>query len=234
MKSFYSAKIWIKYRGFLFFLLFSLLPFVISFFLSVFISDKKIIITIAVYGCSLALFGVLQSVRAMHFDFLRKNDWTVALVSIAVGVAAYIIAMLLTVGVVSIFTVVFRDSLPAWITASNQGFVSFLDSDNALIRSVWFIIIAAIAPMTEEIIFRGYLQDSMAQLCHHKIPHLTIVTTAFIFALFHTNSLANMIFAFTVGMALSFLRQRHGSLIPSVIAHGTVNAVSLLIGLIAA
>lgn len=234
MKSFYSAKIWIKYRGFLFFLLFSLLPFFISFLLSGFISDKKIFVTIAVYGSSLALFGVMQSVRAMHFDFLRRNDWTVALVSIAVGVAAYIAALSVTFAVVSILTFIFGEQLPSWITASNQGFISFLEGDNVAVKFLWFVMIAAAAPIIEEIVFRGYLQDSLAQLCHHKMPILTIVIVSFIFALFHTNSLANMIFAFIVGVFLSFVRQRHGSILTCMIVHGTVNAVSLLIGLIAA
>ncbi|MBR3731881.1 MAG: CPBP family intramembrane metalloprotease, partial [Spirochaetales bacterium] len=188
--------------------------------------------TIAVYGCSLALFCVLQSVRATHFDFFRRNDWTVALVSIAVGVVAYIIAMFATAGVVFILTVICHDGLPAWITASNQGFISFLDGDDAFVKILWFLMITAAAPVIEEIVFRGYLQDYAAQLCLHRMPILTAVVSSFIFALFHINSLANMIFAFIVGLFLSDTVQRHGSLIPSMIVHGTVNTVSLLVGML--
>ena len=233
MKSFYSAKIWIKYRGFLFFLLFSLLPFFISFFLNIFLHlQHRLIATTVIYGCSFTLFLVLQSVRATHFIFLRKNDLPVLLHSLLIGVTAYLAALSVTFTVVTILTVIFGDSLPAWITASNQGFISFLDGDNAVIKTLWFFLITVAAPVIEEIIFRGYLQDSIAQLCHYKMTWLTTVVTSLIFAFFHTNSLSNMIFAFIVGLALSILRQRHGSLIPSMVAHGTVNAVSLLVGML--
>ncbi|MBQ3922066.1 MAG: CPBP family intramembrane metalloprotease [Spirochaetales bacterium] len=190
--------------------------------------------TFVIYGSSLAFFIGLQSVRATHFIFFRKNYLSVLFHSFPIGVAAYIAALGVTFAVVSILTFIFGEQLPSWITASNQGFISFLEGDNVAVKVLWFVMIAAAAPIIEEIVFRGYLQDSLAQLCHHKMPILTIMIVSFIFALFHTNSLANMIFAFIVGVFLSFVRQRHGSILPCMIAHGTVNAVSLLIGLIAA
>ena len=239
MTIFHQRRLWLNYRCILLFILFSLLPYLIAFVLSLFAVGDRLLITSVIYCINIAVFIWLQSVRVTHFSFLsisflRKKGLPVVLVSIAVGVAAYIAALSVTFTIVSILIAIFGDGLPAWITASNQGFISFLEGDNAAVKVLWFMLITIAAPIVEEISFRGYLQDSIAQLCHHKMPKLTAVTVALIFALFHTNSLANMIFAFIVGLSLSFIRQRHGSLIPSMIAHGTVNAVSLLIGLIAA
>ncbi|MBR6198855.1 MAG: CPBP family intramembrane metalloprotease [Spirochaetales bacterium] len=234
--SFYQRRIWLRYRGLLLFILFSFLPYCISFVVSAvplhLLNDSRLIMTSVIYGCSLVLFIVVQSVRATHFDFFRINVLSVALVSIAVGVAAYIAALSVTFSIINILSCIFRDGLPAWVTASNQGFISFLDGDDAFVKILWFLMITAAAPVIEEIVFRGYLQDYAAQLCLHRMPILTAVVSSFIFALFHINSLANMIFAFIVGLFLSDTVQRHGSLIPSMIVHGTVNTVSLLVGML--
>jgi len=84
----------------------------------------------------------------------------------------------------------------------------------------------AVAPLFEEIIFRGFLFKVLADI---RGPGTAVSVTAILFALLHLPQLwgswAGIALIFVVGYVLSFVRQRSNSLIPSFIIHTSYNGM---------
>lgn len=101
-----------------------------------------------------------------------------------------------------------------------------------------FIVAAVGAPLSEEIWFRGFLLPSFAQTFAGARPGraserepigatlpilFAAVTTAFLFALAHVYSLQGAITVLALGLTLSFIVWRSGSLWASIVSHGIYN-----------
>ena len=91
---------------------------------------------------------------------------------------------------------------------------------------VFAIFGIAVAPLFEEIIFRGFLFKVLADI---RGPGTAVSVTAILFALLHLPQLwgswAGVGLIFVVGYVLSFVRQRSNSLIPSFIIHTSYNGM---------
>ena len=83
-----------------------------------------------------------------------------------------------------------------------------------------------IAPLFEEIMFRGFLFKVLSDVSG---PAAAVPVTAALFALLHIPQLwgswAGIVLIFFVGYVLSFVRLRSNSLIPSFIIHTSYNAM---------
>ncbi len=101
-----------------------------------------------------------------------------------------------------------------------------------------FVVAAVGAPLSEEIWFRGFLLPSFAQTfagarpgrASERVPVtatlpilLAAATTAFLFALAHVYSLQGAITVLALGLTLSFIVWRSGSLWASIFSHGIYN-----------
>lgn len=82
-----------------------------------------------------------------------------------------------------------------------------------------------IAPVTEELLFRGFLFSGLRQRLG---VNLAIVVSSLAFALFHFNPFAFPALV-ALGAMLAWLFQRSGSLWPSIGLHATINTVTLLV-----
>ena len=137
-------------------------------------------------------------------------------------------ASLVTLGVVLAITVVLASTL---FPMPNQTPIEKLISST---RSLYVFALfgVAVAPLFEEIIFRGFLFKVFTDMAG---PSVAVAITAFLFALLHAFQLwgnwAAIGLIFAVGYALAFIRRRSGSLLPSLIVHMTYNA--MLFGLYA-
>jgi membrane protease YdiL (CAAX protease family) len=91
---------------------------------------------------------------------------------------------------------------------------------------VFAIFGIAVAPLFEEIIFRGFLFKVLDDI---RGPGTAVSVTAILFALLHLPQLwgswAGVVLIFVVGYVLSFVRQRSNSLIPSFIIHTSYNGM---------
>jgi uncharacterized protein len=109
-------------------------------------------------------------------------------------------------------------------TPSDTPLEKLLTTTSALGLFVVFGI--AFAPLLEEIIFRGFLFTGLADVYGSKIA---VPVTAILFAALHVSQLRGNLPAvaiiFLVGYVLTVVRQRSGSLIPSVIMHTAYNAM---------
>lgn len=85
-----------------------------------------------------------------------------------------------------------------------------------------------IAPITEEILFRGFLY---ATLRRYLGPLGAISLTAALFSLLHSYAFG-FLSLFLIGFLLGYLYERTGSLVASVAAHAANNLYSLLVVLI--
>jgi len=91
---------------------------------------------------------------------------------------------------------------------------------------VFAIFGVVVAPLFEEIIFRGFLFKVLSDI---RGPGTAVSMTAILFALLHLPQLwgswAGVVLIFVVGYVLSLVRQRSNSLIPSFIIHTSYNGM---------
>lgn len=82
----------------------------------------------------------------------------------------------------------------------------------------------AVAPaICEEIAFRGFVMGSLSDFG----DGFAILISSMFFGMMHTG-LSGIVFAFSVGLLLGFIRKISGSMIPSMIVHFLNNAYSVL------
>jgi membrane protease YdiL (CAAX protease family) len=85
------------------------------------------------------------------------------------------------------------------------------------------LIIVVLGPFLEEIFFRGALFKPLER--HYAASRSIVIgLTAVLFAFAHVDPQA-MIHLAIVGLALGFLRQASGSIVPSALLHATFNAI---------
>ena len=86
---------------------------------------------------------------------------------------------------------------------------------------LYFVVFTVVvAPINEEILFRGFL-----------VPRIGIIFSALIFAALHYlsyNSIAEFIAALVFGLLAGYVRERYKSLYPSIIAHVAINLIGML------
>lgn len=87
-----------------------------------------------------------------------------------------------------------------------------------------FLLIAMLVPFVEELFFRGMLYPLLRQ---RMGAVLAITLNAAIFALFHVIPIL-LPGLFVVGLFLAYLRERSGSIWPSVLLHAMQNGMALL------
>lgn len=85
------------------------------------------------------------------------------------------------------------------------------------------ILVAVIAPIAEEIFFRGMLYPVLRR---RWAPAMAITINGFLFALIHFIPIL-LPGLFLVGIVLAWVRERSGSLIPCMLVHALQNAVVL-------
>ncbi|MEP7123441.1 MAG: CPBP family intramembrane glutamic endopeptidase [Byssovorax sp.] len=83
-----------------------------------------------------------------------------------------------------------------------------------------------VGPMLEELLFRGALFKPVRK-SYRGLVTPTIVTTALLFALVH-GEWQRMIHIGIIGLGLGLVRQRSGSIVPSMLVHVTFNAIPLV------
>lgn len=81
-----------------------------------------------------------------------------------------------------------------------------------------------IAPVTEELFFRGMLLRVFSK----ANQRFAVIATAFFFGLSHGN-IPQFLLAFSVGILLGHITLKHGSIIPAIIVHIFINTYSALV-----
>ncbi len=120
----------------------------------------------------------------------------------------------------SIFSTIFTDII------SKYGYSADILDDSSLAQNglgiaVTIIYGCIIAPITEELFFRGMLLKVFSR----ANQRFAIVATAVFFGLAHGN-LAQFMLAFLLGIFLAHIDLKHNSILPSVLVHIFLNTIS--------
>tara|TARA_Y100001970_G_scaffold291047_1_gene426858 strand:+ start:679 stop:1476 length:798 start_codon:yes stop_codon:yes gene_type:complete len=89
-----------------------------------------------------------------------------------------------------------------------------------------FIAVVIIAPLGEELLFRGFLQHFLEK--YWKDITKAVLVTSLFFAFIHMNSYW-FIQIYLLGIFLGYLSWKSGSIIPSLILHSTNNGAAILL-----
>jgi membrane protease YdiL (CAAX protease family) len=205
----------------------------------------------AVLGLQVLAVTLLFSGRAGSLD-LERDGLTVLLASVpASSLALILIAILAARPPRRLALRLGPSRLPAWgVAAAVVGILALSQALDSLAQLAgvgrgpaldWMIhtlasarpeglflavlVVGGLAPLGEELFFRGYLQ---AQLREVWRPGPAIVVTALAFGLIHGEWVHGLLAA-GLGLYLGLLVERAGSVIPAMICHAVNNTVSVLL-----
>lgn len=93
-----------------------------------------------------------------------------------------------------------------------------------IMKDRWgYVIVGLLAPLAEEMVFRGAVLRSLLQWKSN--PWIGIVVSALLFAMIHMNP-AQMPHAFLIGLLLGWMYWRTDSIVPGVVYHWVNNTVA--------
>jgi len=122
------------------------------------------------------------------------------------------------------FRLIFDNSLIFWVSGiSMPSFIREAFDDIAVSPIILIISVTIIAPIYEEIIFRGILLKGMSKKIN---PVIAIVVSALLFAIVHMN-IPQGINAFLLGLVLGFIYLSTESIYLSIFAHFINNILAL-------
>ncbi len=98
--------------------------------------------------------------------------------------------------------------------------------DGTMTAFILWITIILIAPLGEELVFRGFLQRSLEN--RWKDVTRAVLITSMVFAMVHLNPFW-IIQIYFLGVVLGYLSWRTRSVLPGMIVHGLNNALALIL-----
>ena len=164
-----------------------------------------IIVTTLVFTVvSVALF-LLAKWCEVSGNWIRKRPW-VTLIWCAVAAIGAIIPSILI-----------QEHMPELPNIAEDTF-------DMILRDRWgYVAVGLLAPLAEELVFRGAILKSLLQWCSK--PWAAIAISALLFAAVHMNP-AQLPHAFVIGLLLGWLYYRTDSIIPGIVYHWVNNSVA--------
>ena len=169
--------------------------------------------TITTTGLAMVLSGIAMIWHLIHFKYVKFNLKSFGEVSgKTIGLRIpLIVAGMLFINLCSEFI-----GLPDLMQ----------DTFRAMSRNVFGIIsITIMAPLVEELLFRGAIQGYMLRK-GIKPLHAILIASA-IFGIVHMNPI-QIPFAFAIGMIFGWLYYRTGSVIPGIVGHFINNSIACI------
>ena len=140
----------------------------------------------------------------LKHDNFKTQSWRVLCVS-----AAFVMAATYVLNVVIEQVGVPNTMEETFIAMSNNPF--------------GFLTIALLAPVLEELLFRGAIEGRLLQRWSN--PWVGIAVSSLIFGIIHLNP-AQIPFAFLMGLMFGWLYYRTGSLLPGIVGHVLNNSIA--------
>ncbi len=109
-----------------------------------------------------------------------------------------------------------------------QADITAYEPDFSTGQNIKFVVLSAIyscivAPITEELLFRGFVLKNMSVVSQR----FGIIASAVLFGLWHEN-ISQFILAFAVGIFMGYITVKHDSLVPAIICHAAVNTAATI------
>jgi len=103
----------------------------------------------------------------------------------------------------------------------------FLETRNPLTFAIYFVLVGILAPVIEELIFRGFVYPGLRRIM--TVPAAALAS-ALIFAAVHIAVPVGSLLAITlIGVVLAYLYERSGSLIAPMVTHAMYNSFVFLL-----
>ena len=159
---------------------------------------------------------------AAAFGFNRNNTGRCLMLGLVTGLGLVLISMVLAL-LTSQLIQAFGDQVEP------QKLVTLIAEESAKKENIptliFFVVMAVVvAPIAEEILFRGILYPAIKQIGY---PRLAAIGTAFLFALFHVNLLTFASLT-VVALGLIALYEFTDNLLAPITAHAVFNASNLV------
>ena len=170
-------------------------------------------ITITTTGIAMVLSGIAMIWHLIHFKYVKFNMKSFSEISgKTVGLSIpFIVAGMVFINLCSEFL-----DLPDMMQETFRG----------MSRNVFGILsITIMAPLVEELLFRGAIQGYMHQK-GMKPLHAILIASA-IFGIVHMNPI-QIPFAFAIGLIFGWLYYRTGSLVPGIVGHFINNSIACI------
>lgn len=155
-----------------------------------------------------------------YTSLVRTNDFGLgrAFQYCMIGALLWTVSLYLITGMSDVFSKYGIDIVPDMSGVANTY----------LGRTVELVYACMIAPITEELFFRGVLLRTLAK----SNQRFAVFASALFFGLIHGN-LRQFVLAVLIGIFLAHITLKHGSIIPSIIVHIFINSLSSIIGEVA-
>jgi len=174
---------------------------------SVDITASMMITTTVVYSLLVIAVFLLARWTEVSPTWLRTRQWTVLIWSVVASLGLLIPSTWL------------QEHMPELPNIVEQEF-------DMILKDRWgYLAIGLLAPLAEEIVFRGAILRSLLE---KMSPWTAIALSALLFAVFHLNP-AQMPHAFLVGLLLGWMYWRTGSILPGMAYHWANNSAAYVI-----
>jgi membrane protease YdiL (CAAX protease family) len=204
-------------------------------FLIKLVEEKEIIYLISMYVIFFLLYGLLNFVFKTRERLFSNENWFISLGKALIpAIIAFGIALVILVFITSIINLLpdnfkFKNSL----ILPNKALVELLDfiDDGADYKVIiWLTLIIIIAPIYEEILFRGFLQEFIENFIKYK--NVDVIIISLFFALFHIPSFTNVVYAFIIGIFLSIQRKINKSINVTIWMHSLINFAGVVLAIV--
>lgn len=91
-----------------------------------------------------------------------------------------------------------------------------------------YLAIGILAPLAEEIVFRGAILRTLLKIFDKRLHWLPIIISALLFGLVHGN-LAQFSHAFVIGLLLGWMYYRTDSIVPGIVLHWVNNTAAFVV-----
>jgi membrane protease YdiL (CAAX protease family) len=173
------------------------------------------------YGLSFITWGVIFCYRLVTWREQARK---------VLGLVFPGVKSLLIYASVTAFSAIALGVIINWLAFELHWTLQDPFATGAFSHQLWLKIIAVtIAPVLEELVFRGYLQGS---LYRYFAPGQVILITAFGFTALHGlyyGNLPALIYVLTLGLLLGWIRHRTGSVFPGMLGHVLNNLMGILL-----
>jgi len=185
---------------------------------------RDLILAITIGLNELALLGtVLLWVRLVHKKKpsalgFRKLTPVNALIGVGIGLGGLFVAGIINVAL----TTIIKSFTHRTVEAPQQ--IPVQDSPGGAVLAIIGISVILLAPLAEEAFFRGFVFQGLRRWAR---PSIAILISAAVFGLAHLIPLI-MLPIFGLGILLASIVESRGSLVPSIVAHMTFNAIGFV------
>ncbi len=153
---------------------------------------------------------------------------------LAAGLLAFPAAMVIVLATSWIFSVLSEIAGQPAPAVGHDMLKALLDSTDPVATAIMVVSAVVLAPVFEEIIFRGLMQSALLTTLGGGQRWLTILLASLFFAIVHGGVATWQVMPglFILGVMLGWLYERHGSLWPCIVLHALFNLGNIGLGII--